>query len=132
MNKFKSAIKQKEKVKSSKSYDAHQFGDFRWDFIKYHVHDLSTTAELCPMCQLVTNSTKQFFAQEELKRIKAREENILNRVTLRYNLLRGWARNQSSIYADIAPDTLVSEIYLSGSVVIAVSNGYDDHASRYL
>lgn len=80
-----------------------QFGDFRFDYIKFCKHDLKdeSQVEFCPLCRLVNVSVQKHFKDEEILKEKARQLSIFNRILLRYNLLESWARNQCHYIEDI-------------------------------
>ena len=61
------------------------FGDFRFDYLKYHTHDIDGSASQCPICQLATKSTKKFLEEEDRQRQQNKQISVINRVIMRYD-----------------------------------------------
>lgn len=113
---FAEMLKAKKKEQEEKEYaDVNQP---RWNYLKNCNHDLHEN-QCCPMCLLVSASTKKFLIEEAKELAIARRVGTYHRAQIRYAMLDVWSRNQGTLAGDRYIG-LSMDIHLNGPVLDAL------------
>ena len=108
----------KAKRKEQEEKELADINQPRWNYILHCKHDLHDNQQ-CPMCLLVSMSTKKFLIEEAKELAVARKIGTYHRALIRYAMLDVWSRNQGSLAAERFIG-LSMDIHLNGPVLDAL------------